>query len=281
MSDLVTTRSTSSKRRSYGPLFGLVGFILFGLYLSSLPSFILPAQPITSEFVLLIEFGFGIVIAVVLLWVGIITTVKYKGHKMSLGFLLCLIPPLGWFIALLLRNNQSSTASSITVPRHKFLWVSLIVLGISLGLHAISFLLPHKTISPEELENVKSTYAWLVGMGGHIGGEYRAIGMTGLAPGVYHELMADDARKNRLDSPWDWRSIDLHDTAVNDEDLSRLKIYKYVRFLNLNNTSISDAGLIHLHHLTHLKELELRNTKVSDVGVAELKKGLPNCTIHK
>ena len=40
-------------------------------------------------------------------------------------------------------------------------------------------------------------------------------------------------------------------------------------------------GLVHLNGLTNLQTLNFSFTKVTDAGIADLKKSLPNCKIHK
>lgn len=54
-----------------------------------------------------------------------------------------------------------------------------------------------------------------------------------------------------------------------------------VSHVSLANTQVSDAGLTHLQGLTQLQQLYLHSTRVTDPGVAELRKALPNVTIHR
>jgi len=51
--------------------------------------------------------------------------------------------------------------------------------------------------------------------------------------------------------------------------------------VQLSSSGITDTGLVHLKGLTNLKILILADTQVTGAGVAEPKKALPKCRIHR
>lgn len=64
--------------------------------------------------------------------------------------------------------------------------------------------------------------------------------------------------------------IDLHASAVSDDDMALLAGAPGLRHLDLRLTGIGDRGVRHLDALTELRFLNLFRTKVGDRGVAEL-----------
>jgi tartrate dehydratase beta subunit/fumarate hydratase class I family protein len=68
------------------------------------------------------------------------------------------------------------------------------------------------------------------------------------------------------------RSLELTNSATDDEGLRRVEQHKNLRELNLGGTKVTDAGLIHLSGLTELRILRLGATKVSGSGLRHLSK---------
>lgn len=99
--------------------------------------------------------------------------------------------------------------------------------------------------------------------------------------------------------------VDLHSTAVTDEDLTSLEacaklqnLYlgrtaitdaglatvgkiQGLRTLALNATLVTDAGLRNLGTLKNLKTLNLQDTKVTPAGLADLRQLLPETAIAR
>jgi hypothetical protein len=65
-------------------------------------------------------------------------------------------------------------------------------------------------------------------------------------------------------------TIDLHGTAVTDEDLALIGTVTTLKALNLRLTGVTDAGIAHLGALTELRNLNLFRTQMSDTGLASL-----------
>jgi hypothetical protein len=77
------------------------------------------------------------------------------------------------------------------------------------------------------------------------------------------------------------KELALHNTPVTDAGLGHLRGLTQLQVLTLTCTRVTDAGLEHLRGLTQLQLLNLFSTAVTDAGVNELKKALPNLTIHR
>lgn len=281
-------------------IIGLLGFILFtvSLFFRYPLFFVEQKLDLSVDILESIETALTIslVIAIVLLWVGIITMIKSKGYKLFVGFILCLIAPLGWLIALSLRNKQLSQESHKAVQSRKLLWVNLIILGIILGISlALSVYAMRETrITSEELQSLETTYRWLIQKGGHLGqfkpmgGRlrrsdtfYEFIALTGRDQAARNQVRKENYRTGVINTEFDIRYISLAGTEISDEDLARLKVLKHLRVLDLRDTKISDAGLIYLYDLKGLRFLYLFNTRVSDVGIGKLKEVLPRCKIER
>jgi internalin A len=67
---------------------------------------------------------------------------------------------------------------------------------------------------------------------------------------------------------------------VTDAGLVPLSKMTNLTVLALGLTRVTDAGLAHLSSLKNLTGLGLGNTGVTIVGAAELRKHMPNTTIH-
>ena len=72
----------------------------------------------------------------------------------------------------------------------------------------------------------------------------------------------------------------MGDTKITDAGLKDVAKLQQLTNLNLAYTKITDAGLKDVAKLQQLEVLFLGNTQVTNAGVAELKKALPNCSIH-
>jgi len=76
------------------------------------------------------------------------------------------------------------------------------------------------------------------------------------------------------------RWLSLYGTQITDAGLIHLIGMTDLDALWLNNTKLTDSSLPHLGKLKNLRELWLIRTRVTDKGVGELRKALPQCTIH-
>src|ERR1044071_671783 len=65
--------------------------------------------------------------------------------------------------------------------------------------------------------------------------------------------------------------IDLHGSAVTDEDLEALEGLTSLRHLDLRLTKVGDTGVSHLNGLTGLRFLNLFRTQLGDKGLERLK----------
>ncbi|MDP6059928.1 MAG: hypothetical protein QGH33_13600, partial [Pirellulaceae bacterium] len=70
-----------------------------------------------------------------------------------------------------------------------------------------------------------------------------------------------------LNDEYDLVALDLHDSAVTDDDLLPVVACRQLHMVNLSGTSIGDAGLSCLRNLEDLRELWLTGTRVSDEGL--------------
>lgn len=86
-----------------------------------------------------------------------------------------------------------------------------------------------------------------------------------------HDALTDKGLAH-LDGLTNLRELDLSDAAITDAGLIYLKHLDRLQELDLSYTEITDAGLIHLSDLTSLEKLDLRRTRISDAGIIHLKK---------
>jgi Leucine-rich repeat (LRR) protein len=77
--------------------------------------------------------------------------------------------------------------------------------------------------------------------------------------------------------------LSLTKTGVDDDGLRSVASLKALKTLNLLDpkADITDAGLMELAVLRNLTYLYLKGTKVTPAGLAELKKALPQCEMHR
>lgn len=64
--------------------------------------------------------------------------------------------------------------------------------------------------------------------------------------------------------------LDLHNSELNDQGLSRISELKSLRHLDLSSTKITDAGLACLSGLPNLETLDLDGCSISDLGLKAL-----------
>ena len=76
------------------------------------------------------------------------------------------------------------------------------------------------------------------------------------------------------------RTLDLSGTDISDQAVDSLTKFTALKRLDLSETDISDQAVQTLAKCTALKELRLIKTRLSPRAVADLKKMLPNATIH-
>jgi hypothetical protein len=256
-----------------GSIAGLIGFIGFvaQFLLTALGEKMgLPQDKIVSFAPLLL------IICIVILWVGIMSTIKNKGENLLLGFFLCLIAPLGWLIALFLKDKRALSEQQGVVPHRKFFWVSLATLF--LGIVFIFMARPNPP-TPEVLDSLRATHRLLMEKGAAINTKRNFnnddfISLTGLDIGA--RLRAEGSAKMDHHA---YGCLSLANTGITDDELSRLKVFANLRELDLSNTKISDAGIDHLIGLRKIEKLSLENTRVSDAGRNKLKASLTNCAI--
>jgi len=75
------------------------------------------------------------------------------------------------------------------------------------------------------------------------------------------------------------KSLQIHETLINDDICKSLAGLPSVEVLHVSLTDITDAGLDELKS-SHLKEINLeRNPKITSEGIESLKAALPNCKI--
>lgn len=68
--------------------------------------------------------------------------------------------------------------------------------------------------------------------------------------------------------------------GVTDADLHALSELQQLEYLNLMFNSVTDAGIEPIARLKNLKTVVLHKTQVTQEGAAELRRLLPNCTVH-
>jgi len=92
------------------------------------------------------------------------------------------------------------------------------------------------------------------------------VGTTTGGPEWLRQLVGDEPMKvfDRV------ANVDLHDSSIDDADLTHLKGLTNIQFLNLAHTDVTDSGLAHLSGMTKLERLSIRGTQVSDAGLAHL-----------
>ena len=75
-------------------------------------------------------------------------------------------------------------------------------------------------------------------------------------------------------------AVQLHGTAVRDQDLAVLETLERLYHLDLGNTDVSDVGLAHLARVSTLASVNLVGTRVTFEGVAVLSGLLPDLAVH-
>ena len=95
------------------------------------------------------------------------------------------------------------------------------------------------------------------------GGRERALALVERLGGTY-EVDAEAAGSPVV-------KVDLHGTALSDDDVEALAALKGLRHLDLRLTKIGDKGVAHLRGLKDLRFLNLFRTQVGDRGLGQLK----------
>ena len=75
--------------------------------------------------------------------------------------------------------------------------------------------------------------------------------------------------------------VDLHGTAVTDDDVARLAAFPELRVLDLRGTRVSDRGLVQLVALPWLEVLIVERARQSGEGVNRLQKALPRLRVPR
>lgn len=97
------------------------------------------------------------------------------------------------------------------------------------------------------------------------------IGCSGTSHDEYAQLIEGLDAKMHV-------HVDLHGTAITDEDLSAMEFPASIRSMSLRDTAITDKGVSELSRCQTLERLDLSNTKITDAVLETLKK-LPNLWI--
>lgn len=64
--------------------------------------------------------------------------------------------------------------------------------------------------------------------------------------------------------------VDLHESAVTDDELALLTAFPELKHLDLRKTTVTDAGVAHLAPLKKLQLLNLFRTNLTDAGLSSL-----------
>jgi len=74
--------------------------------------------------------------------------------------------------------------------------------------------------------------------------------------------------------------VELHGTAVTDEDLGQLDGFPYAKFLHIEGTQVTNKGLRNLSFMPHLVWVFAKDSNVTAEGVADLKASVPQAQIR-
>ena len=77
------------------------------------------------------------------------------------------------------------------------------------------------------------------------------------------------------------KSLNLDKARVTDDGLDELSVLVALERLDLERTQVTDSALARFKEWPKLTELNLSRTRTTYKGVAELRKSLPKCSIHR
>lgn len=117
----------------------------------------------------------------------------------------------------------------------------------------------NKTASQSFGKHQQEVIAWVRSMGGSVGGGNAEIGYVGVPAG--QELPA---------GRFDLNTVDLYQTVVSDEDLTRFGDLPFLTTFIVNGCQIGDAGFRAMGELPALYKMYLNGTRLTDDGLQAL-----------
>jgi Leucine-rich repeat (LRR) protein len=148
----------------------------------------------------------------------------------------------------------------------------------------LSFLSLPRESQPAEEENEYVLLPRLTGLRGLnlYGSSFRGDGLDRLARLEVLDLtetQIDDNALTKIANVTTLRVLSLDNTQITDAGLSRLSAVRQLEELSIARTPISDDGINHLLVLPNLRRLNVYGTGVSRIGLNRIKAALPKCAV--